>query len=241
MSTPTSIAQQSDAELGGAGSVLARQRRDHAELNHLLRRLRATAGEEQDEVLTAVCRLVFRHAFAEEAVLWPAVRSALPDGDVLTLRIEQEHQEINELVRRLDVVPHSDAGRPALVDQMVRLLDQDVRDEEDVVLPRLQQALDAPSLRRLGRAWEVARRAAPTRPHPVVSRRPPGNVLAALPLTVLDQARDVLDRAAHRALPGLAHLAAGASAGLRRVADAVERLGPLRQGEHSSTRAGGTA
>jgi len=104
------LAQQTVAELGGAGSVLARQRRDHVELDALLRRLEDTAGAEQDEVLTDVCRLVFSHAFAEEAVLWPAVRVALPDGEALTLRVEKEHQEINELVRRLDGSRHTDPG-----------------------------------------------------------------------------------------------------------------------------------
>jgi hemerythrin superfamily protein len=136
-----SLAQQTVTDLGGPGSVLARQRRDHVELDHLLRRLQTTAGAEQDEVLTEVCRLVFSHAFAEEAVLWPAVRAALPDGEQLTLRVEQEHQEINELVRRLEGSRHTDPGRAELLDRVVRLLDEDVRDEEDVVLPRLQAVL----------------------------------------------------------------------------------------------------
>ena len=58
-----------------------------------------------------------------------------PDGLALTLRVEREHQEVNELWTRL------------------------------------------------GLAWEAVRRTAPTRPQPLVSRRPPGNALAALPLT----------------------------------------------------------
>jgi hypothetical protein len=49
-------------------------------------------------------------------------------------------------------------------------------------------------LRLIGWQWELVRRISPTRPHPVVSRRPPGQVLSALPLTVLDRARDLLQR-----------------------------------------------
>ena len=59
-------------------------------------------------LMQRIDRLVFAHAFAEEAVLWPAVRRVLPDGEALTLRIEEEHQEVNELVAALDaslVVP----------------------------------------------------------------------------------------------------------------------------------------
>jgi hypothetical protein len=131
------------------------------------------------------------------------VRSALPDGEDITLRVEQEHQEVNELWAALERTPRSDPRRAELLDRLVALLREDVRDEEDVLLPRLQAALDPAGLRRLGIAWELVRRTAPTRPHPTVARRPPGNALAALPLTVLDRGRDHLDRwsaaaAAHR-------------------------------------------
>ena len=66
-------------------------------------------------------------------------------------------------------------------------------DEEDVLLPRPQAVLSRTRLRALGPAWEVVRRTAPTHAHPVVARRPPGNVLAAVALSVLDRARDLVD------------------------------------------------
>src|SRR3954467_10920255 len=146
-----SIAHRTDAELGGRSSVLARQRRDHEELDRLLARLRSTTGPEQDEVLTRIARLVFPHAFAEEAVLWPAVRAALPDGEALTLRIEKEHQEVNELWAALERSPHGDPRRRELLERRAGVLGDDVRDEEDVLLPRLQAELDEARLRRLGR------------------------------------------------------------------------------------------
>lgn len=83
-----------------------------------------------------------------------------------------------------------------MLDRLATVLREDVRDEEDELLPRLQDALDVRRLRLLGVAWETVRRMAPTRPHPVVSRRPPGNTLAAFPLTVLDRSRDALESSA---------------------------------------------
>ena len=83
-----SIADQSVEELGGPGSVLVRQRRDHIQLDRLLHELPGATGRDQEEVLTRIDRLVFSHAFAEESVLWPVVRRVLPDGEELTLRIE---------------------------------------------------------------------------------------------------------------------------------------------------------
>lgn len=131
-----SIADQSVEGLGGSASVLTRQRADHVELDELIERASAATGDEQDALLQRMWRLVFRHAYAEETVLWPVMRRALPDGEELTLRVEQEHQEINELVARLDRTHRDDPGRPGLLQQIVVLLRRDVRDEEDVLLPR---------------------------------------------------------------------------------------------------------
>lgn len=233
-----SIAEQTVEEMGGSASLLSRQRRDHAELERLLERVDASTGVEQDSALLDLYRLVFPHAFAEESVVWPAVRRALPDGNELTLRNEKEHQEINELVVRLERTRHCDPDRRPLVEQAAALLRQDARDEEDLILPRLQAALDAAALRRLGRTWELVRRTAPTRPHPVVSRRPPGNVVAAVPLTLIDRARDLLDRATPAAPAPVRAAARATSRTLAALAAAVERLPPLRSGEDPQTHAG---
>jgi hypothetical protein len=53
-------------------------------------------------VLKETVQLVFSHAFAEETVLWPAVRRSVPDGEELTARVEQEHQRINDLVADIE-------------------------------------------------------------------------------------------------------------------------------------------
>lgn len=231
----TSLADQSDRELGGPLSVLSRQKRDHVRLDQLLERLGHTGpGRDQDAVLHRIARLVFPHAFAEESVLWPELRRVLPDGDDLTLRVEDEHQEVNELWTMLESLPRDDPGRGSVLHRLAQVLRQDVRDEEDVLLPRLQQNVSVARLRVLGVAWEAVRRTAPTRPHPVVARRPPGNALAALPLTVLDRGRDTLDRAARR-WDGVRAPADRASSALARAAGRVEHAGPFRTGERPRT------
>jgi hypothetical protein len=67
-----------------------------------------------------------------------------------------------------------------------------------------------------------------------VSRRPPGNALAALPLTVLDRSRDVLESGGRR-FPHVHPQASRASDRLAAVAGRVERAGVLRRGEDPST------
>ncbi|HEX2560551.1 hemerythrin domain-containing protein [Phenylobacterium sp.] len=234
-----SLAKQTTPELGGHTSVLARQKRDHVRLDNLLQRLGNLAPGDQQPVLREIYRLVFPHAFAEESVLWPVIRRLAPDGQQLTLRVELEHQEINALASELERRDAYSSNRQQVLQQFVDLLRQDVRDEEDELLPRLQMQLTQPKLRRLGIAWEAVRRIAPTRPHPVVSRRPPGNVLAALPLSILDRSRDSVDGLIHRRGDRVAQPLKAVSAGLARAARVVEQLPGMRLGEDPATRAAG--
>jgi hypothetical protein len=237
---PTSIAHQTDAQLGGSASVFVLQRRDHQKLDELLARLRASSGERQDEAIARVCRLVFTHAFAEESVLWPALRRELPDGEQLTLEVEREHQEITEVVAALERSGRDTEERDHLIERAIALLDEDVRDEEDELFPRLQEAVSRAELRRLGTQWALVKGIAPTRSHPVVARRPPGNVIAALPLSAIDRTRDLLDDVARRGPEPVSAWGRGTSRVLASVAGAVEWLPPMRRGEDPSTRAGHT-
>ncbi len=234
-----SLAQQSIVELGGGLSVLNRQKQDHVRLDQLLHRLGGASAHEQDRVLRKIYRLVFPHAFAEEAVLWPVIRLVLPDGHALTLKVEQEHQEINELVTRLESIDRNSPTREQVLDRVVGLLRQDVRDEEDELLPRLQSKLSSAQLRLLGIAWETVRRIAPTRAHPIVARRPPGNVLSALPLAIVDRCRDLVDDLLYRGPGAVAGPLRGLSSGLTAASHGIERLPGLRRGEDPSTRRGG--
>jgi hypothetical protein len=237
-SSMRSIAAQSVEELGGPRSLLTKMRQEHAELERMLERLVATSGDEQDEVLTRLWRLVFPHAYAEETVVWPAIRAVSRDGDELTLHVEQGHQKLSELTAALDRLPPGSADRNDIIAEVVEELRLDVREEEDVLLPRLRAGVTDQQLRRLGRTWDLVRRTAPTRPHAAVSRRPPGNVIAAGPLSLVDRSRDALDRVARSRNGRGRARAEAASRALARLAGAIERLGPVRRGERAETRPG---
>ncbi|MEU0306479.1 hemerythrin domain-containing protein [Streptomyces cyaneofuscatus] len=186
-----SIKGQTVEQLGGEGSVLVRQRREHAEMDRLMDRCHLlTDPEEREQTLKEIVQLVFSHAFAEETVLWPAVRRSVTDGEELTARVEEEHQQINDLTSEIERLDPQDPEREEKVRRVFALIRQDIRDEEDELLPRLQDALGPAQLGRLGVAWETVRRSAPTHPHPAVPRRPPGNALLGVPLSAYDRLHD---------------------------------------------------
>ncbi|MER5295765.1 hemerythrin domain-containing protein [Streptomyces pharetrae] len=189
----SSIAEQSAADLGGKGSILLRQRRDHATLDGLMNAwLAAGAADPRREGLWQdIVQLVFSHAFAEETVLWPVLRRVSPAGEELTAQVEEEHQAINDLLAQVEKADPDDPRRDAWIEEAFVLIREDIRDEEDVLLPRLRDALGDRRLRRLGAAWEAVRRTAPTHPHPAVPRRPPGNAVLGVPLSGFDRLRDL--------------------------------------------------
>ncbi len=186
-----SISRRGAAALGGGGSILMRQRRDHARLDAMMNRWSdgGATDDERDALWRDIVQLVFSHAFAEETVLWPVLRRVAPHGEELTGRVEAEHQAINDLIARVEKSP-DDPRRAEWIQEAFALIRQDIRDEEDELLPRLRAAFGDRRLRSIGAAWEAVRATAPTRPHPGVPRRPPGNALRGVPLSVFDRLRD---------------------------------------------------
>ncbi|MEU2369560.1 hemerythrin domain-containing protein [Streptomyces pseudogriseolus] len=193
MTAPAVSISGLDADaLGGDDSILMRQRRDHARLDAMMNRYLSEdlPPGEPDAVWSDIVQLVFSHAFAEETVLWPLLRHIAPDGEELTRRVEEEHQAINELIARIEHSP-GDPRRAEWIRQAFTLIRQDIRDEEDELLPRLRTAFGDRRLRRVGSAWEAVRATAPSRPHPGVPRRPPGNAVRGVPLSAFDRLRDL--------------------------------------------------
>jgi hypothetical protein len=68
-----------------------------------------------------------------------------------------------------------------------------------------------------------------------VSRRPPGNAVSGLPLTVLDRTRDVVDAGVRRAPEQLRPVGRAISRGLAGLAGLVERIPSSRTGDKPPT------
>jgi hemerythrin superfamily protein len=190
-----SAADQTEDQRGGARSILSRQSDDHAVLDRLMLdyddESNATA---RGEIVAKLSERASQHSFAEETVLFPAFRQHLPDlDDELTAHIEGEHQQINDLIEDLrGASPRAD-DYDARVRRLCELITSDAHEEEDLLLPRLQQVVDDEELCRIGDAWEAARLASPTRAHLRTSRRSPGNVLAVDPRAAWGRVRDGLN------------------------------------------------
>ena len=224
----TSVADQSEEERGGPGSILSRQSRDHADLDALMHAYDAEGdAAARGRIVAELGERALRHAFAEETVLFPAYRRYLAgQDDELTAHIEGDHQQVNDLLEELQRADPHAPDYDATVRRAFEVIRHDAHDEEDDLLPRLQQVTTPEQLQAIGAAWEVQRKTSPTRPHPKIPRRPPGNVLTGIPLAVSDRVKDRYDHllpvgsARRRVLPasvaGAAVLVVAAARGRRR-------------------------
>jgi hemerythrin superfamily protein len=140
---------------------------DHREMTELLARATQTQDVEQrrDLVETAIAE-VMRHAVAEEMYVYPVMEKDLPGGKEEVEHDKQEHDEIVQVMKKLE---EADAADPAFM-ELVQELDKQLRhhadDEESDQFPKLRAHLSSEQLVEMGDKVQKAKHLAPTRPHP---------------------------------------------------------------------------
>ena len=70
--------------------------------------------------------------------------------------------------------------------------DQLVEEEEPKLFPEMQRALSPEQQQRLGEQITMAKRVAPTRPHPSAPDEPPMNLVLGVPMGIVDRIRDAM-------------------------------------------------
>ena len=174
--------------------VLAELVVDHREVEELFVRLEGTglSAEERQETVEQVVAELVKHAVAEEAWLYPAMRDRLDDGNALADRETAEHLEVERMLKELEGTdPHDPASRPVLENLMAAVRGH-VEEEEKQLFPALRAVYTEAELKDLGDKVRTTKKAAPTRPHPgaprdQVSRRVMGPFVG-----LVDRTRDAL-------------------------------------------------
>jgi hemerythrin superfamily protein/gas vesicle protein len=191
---------------------------DHAEVDALFVRFEAAhrSGDvgEQARLARAVVRALSIHAAIEEQLVYPSLREAGVEDDVLEAL--EEHHVVKLTLAEIDGLPAEDRRFAAKVRVLIENVRQHVQEEEAELLPRLRRSLDAQQLTELGDALAVAKLTAPTRPHPAAPDEPPGVFVAGALSALLDRSRDALREGAEM-------LRAVATRGARRGMRAAKR------------------
>jgi hemerythrin superfamily protein len=168
---------------------------DHRMVEQLFRDYEAAASARQRRgVAELLVRELSKHAALEEMLVYPLARKALPDGDREVDEHLNEHMAVKKTLLALDRLDEGDARADELVDELRREVEQHIREEEGVMMPRLREAVSQQDLDELGRMIDRAKQGAPTRPHPNAPEKPPALTLAAPLAAAYDRLRDRLQR-----------------------------------------------
>lgn len=165
--------------------------RDHRAVEGLFTEYRSGDDDARRRAAEGVIRELSIHAAVEEELFYPAVRKQIPECDGLVGHSIDEHQEVKELLAKLDEMIDK-AHTKAFADKMDRLersVTEHVEEEEGKLFPSVREGFTKTALNELGTKMNAAKKAAPTRPHPNMPATPPGNVVGKA-AAVVDRARD---------------------------------------------------
>lgn len=170
---------------------------DHREMQRAFRDYESgELGERQRGDLVAhIIAELARHDVAEEQYMYPAAREVLADGDEIAKHEIAEHGEAERVMKRLEGLTPADADFARLTRELIDDIRHHISDEERDLLPRLQDHCSPEQLQALGNQVLMAKRSAPTRPHPSAPDTPPANLLLAPGIGLIDKVRDALSGA----------------------------------------------
>ena len=139
------------------------------------------------------------HAAIEEQVFYPAIREAVPDTEETVLESLEEHHIVKWVLSELDGMSPEDERFDAKVSVLIENVRHHVEEEEQEMFPEVRKAIGRKAMNELGDALEMAKKAAPTRPHPRTPDEPPGNLVVGTIAGVADKAHKAGKEALRRA------------------------------------------
>jgi hemerythrin-like domain-containing protein len=169
---------------------------DHEAVEQLFRRF-TRAGErafvEKRAIVDRIIEELSVHAAIEEQLFYPAMRATVPDTADLGLECLEEHHVVKWVLSELDGMAPEDERFDAKVTVLINNVRHHVDVEEREFFPIVRDELGRKALSDLGEAMAVARKIAPTHPHPRAPDTPPGNLVVGTAAGVADRIADTLN------------------------------------------------
>lgn len=186
-------------------NAIALLKADHKTVEALFRKFEALgdkAAKQKRKVVDQIVKELSIHAAVEEQLLYPAIRSAVPEHAELALEAIEEHHVVKWLLEEVrTMAPDHERFAPKMR-VLMEAVRHHVKEEEGELFPELRRALSGKQLIELGEQLMLAKRVAPTRPHPRAPDSPPGNLVTGPLAGAMDRAGDALRSLAGRATRG---------------------------------------
>lgn len=163
----------------------------HEQVKTMFENVLASTGKEREKAFYALRRMLAVHETAEEEIVHPAARRALPDGEAIVKARLQEENEAKKTLAELERLDCSSSEFETKFRAFQQSVLAHAESEETQELARLATALDQSQLSRMKKAAKIAEAIAPTRPHAGVESAA-GNLIAGPFVSMVDRVRDAL-------------------------------------------------
>jgi hemerythrin-like domain-containing protein len=162
-------------------------KQDHRHVEDLLEKYRSAATDSKQALLADITRELTRHMEAEEAVLYPILRSSIPGGESLMEDAADEHKEAKGLLAELEEMEAGTLTMDAKVATLRKAIEHHVQEEEGEVFPLMNKSLSHSRLEALGKEIENAKRAAHDHPPRSAAKDSPGSSVAGVVTATTDR------------------------------------------------------
>ncbi|ORJ64169.1 hemerythrin domain-containing protein [Mycobacterium simiae] len=149
------------------------------------------SGAQASGLETTVNNLIIaesQHEAIEEQYFWPAVRKAL--GDALADKAVEQEQQGKKVLQRLEDGEPGEPDYHEALQEFIKLGREHIAFEQEVVWPQVETAISRDELEKIGEKLEVAKKIAPTRPHPDTPPNPAVLKTMGMGAAVMDHVRD---------------------------------------------------
>src|ERR687897_745895 len=168
---------------------------DHEAVEQLFGRFERSGHRalvEKREIVDRIIGELSVHAAIEEQLFYPVVRATVPDTDDIALNSLEEHHVVKWVLSELDGMGPDEERFDAKVAVLINNVRHHIEEEEGEFFPMVRDELGRNALSGLGEAMAVARKIAPTHPHPRSPDTPPGNLVVGSAAGVADRIGDTV-------------------------------------------------
>ena len=133
---------------------------DHDKVNQLFQQFEAGGNaQEFAQLFTQLDRELTIHTEIEEKIFYPAARQ-FSDTGALVEEAYKEHGEAKQLLTEIAGLDNTSAEWGQKMTQLMRAIQEHVREEEGDLFPRLRQEMSQEQLEQIGQQLEQAKHAA---------------------------------------------------------------------------------
>ena len=130
---------------------------DHAKLESVFKKLEAAEPDQIADLLQEVTELLIPHSKAEEKVVYPAIKSTVPDERSDIDDGLEEHHHVEATLEQLRSSEPGAPGVDGLIAAMIGEVRHHVQEEEEEILPAFAKAASNQQLSELGEQFSAAK------------------------------------------------------------------------------------